>query len=87
MAPAILEREIAQLDETQQNAVVLFIRFLASQPRHDIAGIYNAKCDPAVARQKREMESLIGSWDDSRSAEEIISEVLSARTPGRRVEL
>ena len=33
MAPATLAKEIEQLDSAQQNAVVLFIRFLASQPK------------------------------------------------------
>lgn len=87
MAPAVLEREITQLDETQQNAVILFIRFLASQPKHNVAGLCDENRESAVARQKREMEALIGSWDDDRSTEEIIADIVSARTPGRRVEL
>lgn len=87
MAPAVLEREITQLDEMQQNAVILFIRFLASLPKHNAAGLYDENRESAVARQKREMEALIGSWDDVRSTEEIIADIVSARTPGRRVEL
>ena len=31
MPYAVLEKEIKQLDETQQNAVVMFVRFLLSQ--------------------------------------------------------
>ena len=31
MPYAVLEKEIARLDETQRNAVVLFVRFLLSQ--------------------------------------------------------
>lgn len=31
MSPAILVQEIEQLDETQKNAVALFVRFLATQ--------------------------------------------------------
>ena len=31
MPYAVLEKEIERLDETQQNAVVLFVRFLLSQ--------------------------------------------------------
>ena len=31
MPYAVLEKEIGRLDETQQNAVVLFVRFLLSQ--------------------------------------------------------
>lgn len=33
MAPATLAKEIEKLDSAQQNAVALFIRFLASQPK------------------------------------------------------
>ena len=43
--------------------------------------------DPVVSRQKREMEKLIGSWDDDRSAAEIIEDIRSARTAGREVTL
>ena len=32
MPYAVLEKEIEKLDETQQNTVVLFVRFLLSQP-------------------------------------------------------
>ena len=43
--------------------------------------------DPAVARQKAACEHLIGSWDDDRSAEEIIANITSNRTMGREVSL
>ena len=43
--------------------------------------------DPAVARQKAACEQLIGSWDDDRSAEEIIADITSNRTMGREVSL
>lgn len=43
--------------------------------------------DPLVARQKREMESLIGTWGDKRETAEIASEIYAARTPGREVAL
>lgn len=33
MTLAALQKEIEQLDAAQQNAVVLFVRFLASQPK------------------------------------------------------
>ena len=32
MSPATLAQEIEQLDDTQKNAVALFVRFLAAQP-------------------------------------------------------
>ena len=43
--------------------------------------------DPDVLRQKREMEELVGSWDDSRTAAEIIADIEAARTAGREVAL
>jgi plasmid stability protein len=43
--------------------------------------------DPDVLRQKREMEELVGSWDDSRTASEIIADIEAARTAGREVAL
>lgn len=43
--------------------------------------------DPLVLRQKREMEELIGTWDDTRTAGEIIADIENARTAGRKVAL
>jgi plasmid stability protein len=44
-----------------------------------------ASADPVVLRQKREMEKLIGSWDDSRAAGEIIADIKAAQTAGCKV--
>lgn len=43
--------------------------------------------DPATARQKSEMESLIGTWGDRRTTEEIVNDIYSTRTQGREVDL
>ena len=43
--------------------------------------------NPLVLRQKREMEELIGTWDDTRTAGEIIADIENARTAGRKVAL
>ena len=43
--------------------------------------------DPIVARQKNEMESLIGIWGDKRTTEEISNDIYAARTLGREVVL
>ena len=43
--------------------------------------------DPVVARQKSEMESLIGSWRDKRTTGEIADDIYAARTLGREVTL
>jgi hypothetical protein len=46
MTLAALEKEIEQLDAAQQNAVVLFVRFLASQPKNGgMAAFADAKAD------------------------------------------
>ena len=43
--------------------------------------------DPAVARQKSAMETLIGTWGDKRGTEEIAKGIYAARTFGREVNL
>lgn len=43
--------------------------------------------DSAVARQKSEMDSLIGTWGDNRTSGEIIDDIYDARTHGREVSL
>ena len=43
--------------------------------------------DPVVARQKNEMESLIGTWGDKRATGEISNDIYAARTLGREVVL
>ena len=43
--------------------------------------------DPVVARQKSEMESLIGTWGDKRTVAEISNDIYAARTLGREVAL
>ena len=49
--------------------------------------IRKAAVDSFVLRQKSRMEELIGSWKDERNADEIISDIRKARTPGREVKL
>ena len=43
--------------------------------------------DPAVARQKSAMDSLIGTCGDKRRGKEIIDDVYAKRTSGREVSL
>lgn len=67
------------------NGEVLFIFHWVAE--HGVEGLSmnGDMTDPHVAKQKLAMEDLIGSWDDDRSADEIISEVRGARTGGREV--
>lgn len=44
------------------------------------AGVSNSD----ILRQKCEMEALVGSWDDSRTASEIITDIQAARMAGSR---
>ena len=53
MSYALLEKEMESLDEAQQNAVVMFVRFLVSQ---------KSKSAP-VAAQKPEMQGGDQSWE------------------------
>lgn len=51
---------------------------------HDPDEMATDASDPAILRQKREMEDLVGSWDDSRTAAEIIADIQAARLAGSR---
>ena len=46
------EKEIEKLDETQQNAVVMFVRFLLSQGANGGGGIHEVANDDSLAREK-----------------------------------
>ena len=52
MPYAVLEKEIEKLDETQQNAVVMFVRFLLSQGANGGGGIHEVANDDSLAREK-----------------------------------
>jgi hypothetical protein len=52
---------------------------------HGTGEMAGGTTDPDILRQKREMEDLVGSWDDSRTAAEIIADIEAARTAGREV--
>ena len=52
MPYAALEKEMEKLDETQQNAVVMFVRFLLSQGANGGGGIYEVANDDPQALEK-----------------------------------
>ena len=52
MPYAVLEKEIEKLDETQQNAVVMFVRFLLSPGANGDGGIHEVANDDSLAREK-----------------------------------
>ena len=59
MPYAILEKEIQGLNEAQQNAVVLFVRFLLSQKAGNAS-----TADSQSGVQSREKVSLFGAFKD-----------------------
>lgn len=52
MPYAVLEKEIEKLDEAQQNAVVMFVRFLLSQGANGGSGIHEAGNEGSLAFEK-----------------------------------
>ena len=80
-------RTRAKANHRTLNGEVLFIFDWVVGHEFCIPAFEEKKQDPVVERQKREMEELIGSWDDSRSADEIISDIIGSRTAGREVAL
>lgn len=53
---------------------------------HDVTRTYVPAVDEKVARRKKLM-ALAGSWQDDRTAEEIIKDIEGHRTKGREVDL
>ena len=52
MPYAVLEKEIEKLDESQQNAVVMFVRFLLSQGTNGGGGVQEAENKDSLALEK-----------------------------------
>jgi hypothetical protein len=80
-------RTRARANNRTLNGEVLFIFDWIADHGFDYPTMARRSIDPDVERQKREMEQLIGSWDDSRTTAEIISEIVDSRTTGREVAL
>lgn len=83
---AALERR-ATLNNRSLNGEVLCIFHWIVEHDSDIAKSDDEIPDPVVARQKREMRKLIGSWKDDRPIDKIISDLMESRTTGREVSL
>ena len=58
MPYAVLEKEIEQLDDVQQNAVVMFVRFLLSQ-QHFMTPVH-VEPDARPRKRKYDFSDLIG---------------------------
>jgi hypothetical protein len=78
----------AKANSRTLNGEILFIfDWVEDHGIADTPPAKNAAVDSFVLRQKSRMEELIGSWKDERNADEIISDIRKARTPGREVKL
>lgn len=77
----------AKSNHRSLNGEILFIFEWVANHGTKIPPPVEGMMDPAVARQKSEMDSLIGTWGDNRTVGEIIDDIYSARTPGREVAL
>ena len=77
MPYAVLEKEIERLDETQQNAVVLFVRFLLSQKATAPAASGGARPRSPAGRDIKgnPLSELVGCIGGSRRTDDVVAEM------------
>ena len=77
MPYAVLEKEIEKLDETQQNTVVLFVRFLLSQNAAVSVGGGGAR--PRISAKRalddNPLSEFVGCIGDSRRTDDVVAEM------------
>ena len=64
MPYAVLEKEIEKLDEAQQNAVVLFVRFLLTQQSRKVSPKYQSKKIPLFGALKDKIKFISSDFDE-----------------------
>ena len=64
MPYAVLEKEIERLDEAQQNAVVLFVRFLLSQQSCKVSSRHQSKKIPLFGALKDKIKFISSDFDE-----------------------
>ena len=64
MPYAVLEKEIERLDEAQQNAVVLFVRFLLSQQSCKVSSRHQSKKIPLFGALKDKIKFIASDFDE-----------------------
>ena len=64
MPHAVLEKEIERLDEAQQNAVVLFVRFLLSQQSCKGPSKHQSKKIPLFGALKDKIKFIASDFDE-----------------------
>ena len=62
--PYVLEKEIERLDEAQQNAVVLFVRFLLSQQSCKGPSKHQSKKIPLFGALKDKIKFIASDFDE-----------------------
>ena len=89
LSPKILSslKTRAKSNHRSLNGEILFILEWVVDHGMKIPPPVEGMMDPVVARQKNEMESLIGTWGDKRTTREISNDIYAARTLGREVVL
>ena len=77
MPYAVLEKEIERLDETQQNTVVLFVRFLLSQKAAAPVGSGGTRPRSPVKREVKDnpLSEFVGCIGGSRRTDDVVAEM------------
>ena len=87
MPYAVLEKEMEELDEAQQNAVVMFVRFLVSQKvalKPAAAGQKEAMCrDGWAAFDRIRAKAAVDHSDHEWTMDEIDAEIAASRRERR----
>ena len=86
MSYAVLEKEMEELDEAQQNAVVMFVSFLVSQKvaLKPTAGQKEAKCrDGSAAFDRIRAKAAVDHSDHEWTMDEIEAEIAASRRERR----
>lgn len=77
----------AKSNHRSLNGEILFIFEWVADHGLETPPSIEGMADPVVARQKSEMDTLIGTWGDKRTADEINDDIYCNRTLGREVAL
>lgn len=77
----------AKSNHRSLNGEILFIFEWVADHSLETPPSTEETADPVVVRQKNEMETLIGTGGDERTADEIIDDIYCNRTLGREVSL
>ena len=77
MPYAVLEKEIGRLDETQQNTVVLFVRFLLSQKAAAPVGDGGTRPRSPAKRDLEDnpLSEFVGCIGGSRRTDDVVAEM------------